>query len=317
MTDDFDELDVPEEKASIEDEWNKIQEQMANGTFKPKPPQWHTVESPYQPGKVRISRERYDAIMFDDEPCPVCNGTGKIQVVQQWGETESRRTVAETCPVDYRMKAKLACIKRLLPMRYQRSSLYTLKPSSNSKMSMEHQAKIIQHLRDNPNRGFFFYGEPGTSKTTFATALVRYALERDWDRHVVAGYGNFNPVSWIHYLNWDTYIQSLLDWQNHPDTAEEPDLTPSNIRKWKQKGYTPCVVIEEIDKSRLTEFKANKLFDLVCAMDEAKSQLIMTTNYATKEDFQAWLCQADTRLAGEATWRRILDNCKIVNCKEK
>jgi hypothetical protein len=111
-----------------------------------------------------------------------------------------------------------------------------------------------------------------------------------------------------------------LDWQNHPDEddAEAPVLSPRLIRDSVKKGRKPCIVIEEVDKSRLTEFKANKLFELVCAVDDTQSQLIMTTNHRSEESFQAWLYKTDNEainLTGEPVWRRIVDNCKLIECK--
>jgi hypothetical protein len=128
----------------------------------------------------------------------------------------------------------------------------------------------------------------------------------------------YKTTFWIHYLNWDTYIQSLLDYQNHPNEAPPPVLSPRLIRENKERDRTSCIAIEEVDKSRLTEFKANKLFELVCAIDDTQSQLIMTTNHRSEESFQSWLYKTDNEtinLTGEPIWRRIADNCKMIDCK--
>jgi DNA replication protein DnaC len=314
-----------EDKIDAEDELERIREEMEQGTFKPNPPApyWRTVESPYHPDNP-ISAKTYDAIMFGIEPCFLCKGTGKIPVVQTWIEggedTGRRQTVNKPCPIEVKMKEKRDYLKRLLPSRYQQSNVLSLLPSSNSKMSRERQVRIIRFLRDNQNKGYFFYGAPGTGKTTYATALVRSALERTWNDHLEDRYGFNTYVDsfWIHYINWDTYIQSLLDYQNHPDDADAPTLSPNRIRKNKQLGRTSCVVIEEIDKSRLTEFKANKLFELICAIDETEGQIVITTNHRSKESFQAWLCKTDNQAinnTGEPVWRRIVDNCVGINCK--
>ena len=212
-------------------------------------------------------------------------------------------------------------IKRALPSRYQRNNLWTLQPSSASKMSLQRQAKMLEFLRNNPDDGYFFFGAPGTSKTTFSAALVRRAIDRDWKTKILDSQGFpsvYKTTFWIHYVNWDSYIQSLLDYQNHPDSAPEPTLTPRLIRQNAERGRTSCIAIEEIDKSRLTEYKANKLFDLVCAIDETKSQLVITTNHRSEESFQTWLYRTDNEsvnLAGEPVWRRIVDNCKLIECK--
>lgn len=321
----FDELDTfanPVSAETVEAKWDKIQEQMAAGTFEPTPllAQWHIIESPYRQG-MTLPPKLYDAVMFGDTPCTICSGTGRIDIIEQ--KEGVQRPNTKPCPADWRREEKLKAIQRLLPTRYQRMNLSTLEPSPNSRLSLERQAKIIQYLKDrleeNPYTGFFIYGTPGSSKTTFATTLVRKALERDWES-MNTGNGWYYTPTWIQYLNWDVYIQSLLDYQNHPDEAVAPTLSPTLIRVNSKKGNKTTLVIEEVDKSRLTEFKANKLFELVCAVDETESQLIITTNHRSEESFQAWLYQTDNEAintTGEAVWRRIVDNCKMIPCKGK
>jgi DNA replication protein DnaC len=286
--------------------------------------QWETTEVRWatDPKSVQWTAELHDAVIFGDTPCPLCNGKQVLDVVQRFSTTGESRTSDSQCRCQSQIRFKAdRYIKRILPGRYQRSNLWTLQPSSASKMSLQRQAKMLEFLRENPDCGYFFYGAPGTSKTTFATALVRRAIDRDWKDKIVSptmGVLMYKTTFWIHYVNWDSYIQSLLDYQNHPDSAPEPVLTPRLIRQNAERGRTSCIVIEEIDKSRLTEYKANKLFDLVCAIDETKSQLVITTNHKTEESFQSWLYRTDNEsvnLAGEPVWRRIVDNCKVVECK--
>ena len=305
-----------------DDRWDDLVEAMNNGTYQPKKPDptWHAVSDPYS--SVTWTPSLVDAVLFGDTPCPYCNGTGQVDVTTQWGDEDTYRSVKEKCRHIYSCAVRLRYIRRLLPARYERSNLFTLEPSTASKMSLERQASIIEHLTANPSTSYLFFGAPGTSKTTFATALVRIALERNWGSPICKEYGRAYPTYyetfWIHYLNWDSYIQSLLDWQNHPDDAEPPVVTPELIRRSAKKGRKSTIAIEEIDKSRLTEFKANKLFDLVCAVDETQSQLIIATNHTSVESFQRWLYKTDNpgiNIAGEATWRRIEDNCKPINCK--
>jgi len=287
-------------------------------------PEWETTEVKWatDPKAILWTAQLHDAVIFGDTPCPLCNGKQVVDVVQRLSTTGAYRTSASQCRCQPLIRFKAdRYIKRILPGRYQRNNLWTLQPSSTSKMSLQRQAKVLEFLRSNPDTGYFFYGAPGTSKTTFATALVRRAIDRDWKTKILDSQGFpmvYKTTFWIHYLNWDTYIQSILDWQNHPDTAPEPTLTPRLIRQNAERGRTSCIAIEEIDKSRLTEFKANKLFDLVCAIDETKSQLIITTNHKSEESFQTWLYRSDNdsvNLAGEPVWRRIVDNCKVVECK--
>jgi hypothetical protein len=286
--------------------------------------EWETTEVKWatDPETIQWTAELHDAIIFRDTPCPMCDGKQIVDVVQRLSTTGESRTSVNQCRCQKLIRFKAdRYIKRILPGRYQRNNLWTLQPSPASKMSLLRQSKILEFLRANPDDGYFFFGAPGTSKTTYATALVRRAIDRDWNTKILDTQGSpmiFKTTFWIHYLNWDTYIQSLLDYQNHPDEAPAPVLSPRLIRENKERGRTSCIAIEEVDKSRLTEFKANKLFELVCAIDDTQSQLIMTTNHKSEKSFQFWLYKTDNEainLTGEAVWRRIADNCKMIECR--
>ena len=287
-----------------------------------RPVEWHTIESPYNPAAVNWTPQLHDAVMFGDTPCPYCNGHKKFEAIQQWGNTDQIRKMSYTCPCQEKMPWKRKVLERVLPARYHHSNLFTLAPSSLSKMSAGRQEKILEFLKGNRNKtGFFLFGPPGTSKTTFATALIRNAIERDWNKHFMhpdLGYLEWKASLWIRYVNWDDLICQYLEYQNHPDDAPRPSVTPRLIRESKAAGRTPVIAIEEVDKSRLTEYKANKLFELVHAIDETQGQLIMTTNHRSQSGFQKWLYGTDNpaiNQAGEPVWRRISDNCQMIDCK--
>lgn len=244
----------------------------------------------------------HDAVMFGDKPCPLCDGSGLHHIGQ--------RVYSCDCA---ELKWKRKTIERILPMRYHRNNLYTLQTSTASKLPLERQKAIIEYMaqKENRDKGYFLYGEPGTSKTTLAAALVRNAIERDWDTWLYKdGPQKWNNL-WIQYVNWDNLISQYLAYQNDRE-APPPTVTAQYIQSVAASGRCPVLVIEEIDKSKLTQYKANKLFDLVQAMDAAMGQLIITTNYRTVEEFEAFLYKTDDEtinLTGEPVWRRIVDNC--------
>ena len=100
-------------------------------------------------------------------------------------------------------------------------------------------------------------------------------------------------------------MQEYLDYQNHPDDAPAPSVTPRLIRETKAAGRRFALCLEEF-------------FELMVAMDETGGQLILTTNHTTKESFQKWLYRTDNdaiNMAGEPAWRRISDNCLMIECK--
>lgn len=253
------------------------------------------------------SPEFHDAVMFGDQLCPSCEGKQVLVTGEKY-----------TACVCQELKWKRKIIERILPMRYHRNNLYTLQPSTASKLSLERQKKVLDYIskRDNRDKGYFLYGAPGTSKTTFAAALVRNAIERDWKSWFYKDGGpmKWDRSLWIRYINWDSLMGEYLAYQNDKE-APSPTVTAKLIRDAAAAGRRPTLVIEEIDKSKLTQYKANKLFDIVQAMDAAMGQLIITTNHRTKEEFEAFLYQTsdpDINLAGEPVWRRIVDNCKTI-----
>jgi DNA replication protein DnaC len=289
-------------------------------TVNPQPvPEWHTI-TPAPLKAVRFTAEIHEAVMWGDMVCPRCDGKKGANCVEQWGDdAKNTRTLWHTCFCE-ELRWKQRQIEKILPPRYHRSMLWSLKPSERSRMSLEKQGKMIEYLKNHGNDGFFFFGPPGTSKTTFATALLRSAMEREWSTWF---YKDGHPLMWnksmfIRYINWDSLIQEYLDYQNHPNDAPTPSVTPRLIRETKDAGRRFVLCLEELDKSRLTEYKANKLFELLVAMDETGGQLILTTNHTAKESFQKWLYQTDNdavNMAGEPAWRRISDNCKMIDCK--
>lgn len=255
-----------------------------------------------------FTADYHDAVMFGERVCPWCNGT---RLLGSKGSPYSCKCQS--------IQWKKRYIEQILPMRYHRSNFWTLKPSSKSKMPLDVQQKMIEYFKANPDDGYFLYGAPRTSKTTFATSLIRHALERDWKQWLYPGHPTkYKKSLWIRYVNWDSLIQEYLDYQNHPDTAPEPSVTPHLIREARRNGKRPVLCIEEVDKSRLTEFKANKFFEFMVATDETQGQLILTTNHRTLADFQTWLYKTDNdaiNMAGEPAYRRIIDNCKAIECK--
>ena len=109
-------------------------------------------------------------------------------------------------------------------------------------MALGKQQKMIDYFIAHPDDSYFLYGAPGTSKTTFATALIRRALERDWKQWFWKGYPlDYKRTLWIRYINWDSLIQEFLNYQNDKE-APPPSVTPQLIRESVRVASVPSCV---------------------------------------------------------------------------
>lgn len=160
-------------------------------------------------------------------------------------------------------------LERKLPPSLRDHSLNNLAPSGKSRLPPERQAEEIAFLRAHKDESCFFLGPPGTSKSTFAAALMRDAIFQD---QVLGDGGGFY---------WRVGGNRLFEQEVAYATAGDKDsvatdITVSDIVSARRRGFTPFLVLGEIDKRKMTEFSANVLFRLVNAMDEQQGQLIVT-----------------------------------------
>lgn len=146
-------------------------------------------------------------------------------------------------------------------------SLATIQPDAKRYAG---QADLIQWLRSNPEASYAFTGnltgsEPPnmesnrTGKSLFGWLLYLEAVERGQRAH-----GFFLP----------DLLKQFQAWEQNPDKV--PDLTPGDLRQNHTRYF---LLLDELDKDRPTEFRAEVLFQLIEAAHSFKHQLVVTTNY--------------------------------------
>ena len=148
-----------------------------------------------------------------------------------------------------------------------------------SRLTPDRQRAEIKFLNEHPNDGYFFLGEPGTSKSVFSAALYRRALARnqEWED---------KRVRTCFYIDFNAFLETEVAYSMANDKDEvERLVTPGLIRRCMNYAR-PTLCIEELDKRRITEFAAAQLFAILKALDDAQGQLIMTTNQ-TLDGFKA------------------------------
>lgn len=160
-------------------------------------------------------------------------------------------------PCDCKEKVRMDYINSTIPTRYRDADLATLGP-----MTLKHlkQPKVIDFIKANPFESYLFLGRNGVGKTYFSYAIWKNAAKHG--RRVVAGtMAEFNAE-----------FRQL-------ELSNNADFRPRVVAEDLKQDHTPyTILIDEIEKVRVTPFSVEKMFDLVKAAADFNHQLIVTTN---------------------------------------
>jgi septin family protein len=207
-------------------------------------------------------------------------------------------------------------LDKLVREEYREFDLRTLTPSKLSSLPLERQAEELEILKKAPGDNYFFIGPPGTSKSTFSTALLRESLWRN--KQWVKEYWWAQKSSFCWKVNAENLFVQNMTWKTSRSSETPPptpDVTPEKIDKAKAKGLRPTLIIEELDKTKLTDSRVNFLFDIIDAMDGCRGQIIITSN-RTLDRFLAMFeehTDETVRVTGGPLMRRLLKNCNVRN----
>jgi DNA replication protein DnaC len=236
--------------------------------------------------------------------CPVCRGDWFYKAVYRGTKTNFFFPLARTCMCS-RYKWMKEKVDSKLPPALRQHKLDLLKPSELSRLPLSRQAEEIGFMKAHRDESFFFLGPPGSSKSTFAAALFRAAIWRD----ALRGMGGFQwRVDGNHLFETEVAYAMADDKQ-----SARRDVTVEDIVLASRKKFRPVLLLEEIDKRKMTEFAANVLFRLANALDEAGGQLILTTNLS-KQGFRDMFLKSDidaVRVDGAAILRRVFEKANV------
>jgi hypothetical protein len=221
----------------------------------------------------------------------------------------------------------LPFIKRTIPVKYQGFRLVDLQPNKKSRLPLEEQQKLYDEMREHPLDGWAFFAPAGYSKTVSSTVLYRKAVEANllkwWNELYIKNdyqafeWRNVSPGSWEwHHPTpqvpriyvWRKSVPDLLqqhfDMFNAEDRSEvaKPDITAEKIQEGLNKGLTPRVFLEEIDKVKPSEFSINQIFRLFDVIDRNQCQLVIDTNLSRQQFLDMF---------GEPIYRRVKENCRM------
>jgi hypothetical protein len=184
------------------------------------------------------------------------------------------------CVIVEDLRARLSVI----PERFQDVRLCSLKPDAGRHYS---QVVIITELKQQPLDSWLFTGKHGTGKSHFAWALARHAMLRK--RKLVA-------------CNLDDL---LLEFRNFEfDREAKARITADTLLNSNNKF---CLVLQEFDKPKPTEFASKILFNLIDAAYNNKHQLIVTSNKTIEGLHKHWSTHSPEY--GTGIMRRIGEMC--------
>jgi hypothetical protein len=244
--------------------------------------------------------------------CKVCNGACEIRERDTVREEGFRRTGNPQgelyrlvpCPNCWtyvrRMKDFSQTFFQAVPPRYQGCIWSQLQPSLKSIVALERQAELMHQFRSDPDMSVAMFGPPGTSKTTWLTAMYAQAIWRS-----TAFKLGMHPA---HRYTVKAMLDGFTQWQLHGSDPESDAMPPrvsrERIEKITKQGGKVHVFLEEIDKVKPTDARIANLFEVVDALYENMGQLVFNSNL-TPSEFAGQF--------GNEFARRIAEMCTVVN----
>jgi DNA replication protein DnaC len=239
--------------------------------------------------------------VLSGESCPVCRGGEYREFIYRGTKTNFYFCRTDRCYcVIYK---KFDRMLQKIPLRFRGLSLKTLAPCTESLLLPDIQAEEIAFLKAHYNESFTFLGPPGTSKSTYASVILRAAMRQ-------AAKKDYGETS-IWRIDGGHFLESEVAFSCATFEAKETfvhDITVDEINKAARRGLRPVVLIEEIDKRRPTDFNTDLLGRVVNSLYENKGQLIVTSNLCRQDlnDFYLKAKDKQVRVAGGALLRRLL-----------
>jgi hypothetical protein len=168
------------------------------------------------------------------------------------------------------------------------------------------QREVIDAMQADPLGSYCFFGPVGVGKTTFCTGLYEAAL---WDSPVNCKILRRTTHVWkiSAKLLMDQNVAYATGKEVEGKEAEEPYVNRRKIVAAKQKGLTPRLFLEELDKVQHSPFKADCMWELFDAIYASEGQLVFDSNL-TQVDFLKQFNTKGTDINETTIARRISEN---------
>jgi DNA replication protein DnaC len=250
-----------------------------------------------------IPKELEAKVGRNEIPCPSCVESPKA--IYASPSTGKWFSVESSCKCK-KLKYFYERFDSSVGEKYRDISLLSLQPSDKSVLSLARQGKLLEKLRSNPEGSYAFFGPSGTSKTTFLIALFRRALAADTE--VIFKNPGADIPATVFRVNIKRLMDNFVSEAINAEGRLPLEISAEKIRKLAAKGYKTHLFLEEFDKVRYSEFKANCIFELLDTLYENDGQLVLTSNFS-KDKFSNLFGE----VIGPTILRRITEMCKVSN----
>lgn len=251
--------------------------------------------------------------------CPLCKGRKVLGIRKKGVVTGVTQVVRIRCQCNVEEYVQHV-VDQMVPKRYREVDLWTLQPSPKSQLLIETQVKEIEFMKAHAGESFVLVGPAGCSKTTYTVARLRESLRQHLEHLFSNAFYNVPEKQRINFV-WrvngeELFAQNQLykTTMTNENPAPPPDVTPERLKRAAERyNCTPLLIIEEMDKSKITEARMNFLFNLFDALDGVNGKHVITTN-RTLDRFVAMFTESESeavRVSAEPLLRRILSEANV------
>jgi DNA replication protein DnaC len=177
----------------------------------------------------------------------------------------------------------------MIPPKFQEAELATIKPIVEKHVK---QKLLLETVKNKPFESYMLLGKNGVGKTWFGYALFKNAALNG--RRAVA-------MSMVQLMNEFKRVEM------HDTDDWKPQVTPEDLSQNHTKW---TIYVDEIEKTRITEFTVEKFFDLVNAASSFGHQIIITSNM-NEAKLRKHFSEIDP-VYGDSIMRRLKENATLI-----
>lgn len=228
-----------------------------------------------------------NSLLSDSFECELCEDSGVV--FSTFLDTHSQQELECMKDCDCALKKRQGALIEQMPPLYRDADLRSIQPWETKHAK---QKTVLEAVLACPHESYLFLGNSGVGKSFIAWALWKNA----------AFNGIRTPVI-------NTTSELIKEFQDYAvdSNAERPKVLPADLA---QNSFKYTILLDEIEKFKVTEFSIERLFELVKNAVDYKHQLLVTSQMRLAE-LKTTFSKIDP-VWGSAIMRRLVENTLVV-----